>query len=363
MGIIRFILAITVVVAHSGSIFGFSFVGGQIAVQAFFIISGFYITLILNEKYVGINGSYKLFISNRFLRLYPLYWVILFLTVALSFTVSVCTNGNILGKFSIYAEYFNSMDLGSFVFLLFTNLFIFLQDIVMFLGLDTSSGQLFFASNFKETLPQLHKFLFIPQAWAIGIEIYFYLIAPFLVRKKLKFIIPLILLSLCLRFALFHYGLNNDPWSYRFFPTELVFFLLGIVSYQIYVKMRTLKIKSAYLNTAWFGIIGFTLFYNFLPIPYKYPIYLFLFFICLPFIFILTKKWKYDAYIGELSYPIYISHIFVLACMLVFKIPLVFGFGLSLTIMTILFSILLNKLVAKKIERIRQKRIITTANI
>jgi len=242
-------------------------------------------------------------------------------------------------------------------------MFLFLQDIVMFLGLDTSSGQLFFTSNFWETSPQLHKFLFIPQAWTIGVEITFYLIAPFLVRKKLKFIFPLILLSLLLRFVLSHYGLSKDPWSYRFFPTELVFFLLGIVSYQIYVKIRTLDIKKGYLNTIWISAIGLTLFYNYFPIPYKYPIYLFLFFICLPFIFILTKKWKYDNYIGELSYPIYISHLFILPCMSVLKIPEVFGLGLNLIIMTVMFSILLNELVAKKIEKIRQKRIMPTANI
>ena len=363
MGILRFILAITVVIAHSSSVFGFSFVGGQIAVQAFYIISGFYMTLILNEKYVGINRSYKLFISNRFLRLYPIYWTVLFLKIASSLAISISTNGINLGKFAIYTEYFHTMSFGSFIFLLFTNLFIFLQDMVMFLGLDVSSGQLFFTSNFNETSPQLNKFLFIPQAWTVAVELSFYLIAPFLVRKKLKLIISLILLSLLLRFVLFHYGLSNDPWSYRFFPTELVFFLLGIVSYQIYVLIRTLDIKKGYLNAIWFSILGFTLFYNFLPIPYKYPIYLFLFFICLPFIFILTKKWKYDIYIGELSYPIYISHIFVLGCMIAIKIPVVFGLGLSLIVMTVIFSILLNELVAKKIEKVRQKRIIPTANI
>ncbi len=72
MGILRILLAISVVLAHSSSIFGFSLVGGQIAVQAFYIISGFYMALILNEKYIGANNSYKLFISNRFLRLYQI---------------------------------------------------------------------------------------------------------------------------------------------------------------------------------------------------------------------------------------------------------------------------------------------------
>jgi peptidoglycan/LPS O-acetylase OafA/YrhL len=126
MGFLRFILAITVVIAHSSPIFGFTFVGGQIAVQSFYMISGFYMTLILNEKYVGTNSSYKLFISNRFLRLYPIYGMVLLLTIVSSVIVSIYTNGNNLGKFGIYAEYYDVMSFGSLFFLVFTNLLLFL---------------------------------------------------------------------------------------------------------------------------------------------------------------------------------------------------------------------------------------------
>ena len=48
MGLLRLILAISVVIWHSSPIFGISLVGGQAAVQAFYIISGFYMALILN---------------------------------------------------------------------------------------------------------------------------------------------------------------------------------------------------------------------------------------------------------------------------------------------------------------------------
>lgn len=357
MGILRFILALAVVIAHSGPIFGFKFVGGLAAVQAFYIISGFYMTLILNEKYIGINGSYKLFISNRFLRLFPIYWTVLFLTLALSVAISVYTNGADLGQFSVYAQYFHTMSFGSFVFLLFTNLFLFLQDIVMFLGLDVTSGHLFFTSNFRETSPQLFQFLFIPQAWTIGVEIAFYLIAPFIVRRKIKFILLLILCSILLRLVLVFNGLHVDPWAYRFFPTELVFFLLGVISYHIYLKIRALDIKKGYLKAIWGSLVAISLFYNFIPIPYKYPIYLVLFLISLPFVFMLTKNWKVDAYIGELSYPIYISHMFLLSCITTFNIPVYFGKGLNLVLVTILFSLILNEFVAKKNEKVRQKRL------
>lgn len=361
MGIVRFILAISVVIAHSSPIFGCSLVGGQIAVQAFYIISGFYMALILNEKYVGINDSFKLFITNRLLRLYPIYWAVLVLTILGSALTMIFSNGSNLGKFWIYAEHFTTMGYESIIFLVFTNIFLFLQDVVMFLGLDTSTGQLFFTADFNQTSPQLHQFLFIPQAWTIGIELTFYLIAPFLVRRNLNIIIILILSSLLLRFTLVQNGLSHDPWSYRFFPTELVFFLLGIVSYKLYSKVRNTTIRKSHLFTILIGLICLTLFFNFLPLTYKTPLYLCVFFICLPFIFILTQKWKIDSYIGELSYPIYISHLFVLMCLKVLKIPAWFGTGLTLTLTTVLFSIFLNELIARKIERVRQNRLRTTS--
>lgn len=359
MGILRFLLALSVVLAHAGPIFGFRLVGGQIAVQSFYIISGFYMTLILNEKYVGANNSYKLFISNRLLRLYPIYWTVLLLTILYSIGLYFYTNGNDMGSLSYYADYWQHIGVTGFIFLVFTNIFLFLQDTIMFLGLDTHTGNFFFTSNFIETSPPLYKFLLIPQAWTIGVEIAFYLIAPFLVRKKLKVIIPLIAISLLLRIILiFHFGYKHDPWTYRFFPTELVFFLLGIIAYHVYKRLQKIELKDTHLKLIWGGVIAFTLVYGFLPTQIKGLVYLTAFFLALPFVFILTKSWKKDTYIGELSYPIYISHMFVLIMIEALNIPLPGGLGLTVSLLTVLLSILLNNVVAKRIERIRQKRLV-----
>src|SRR5574340_1067478 len=88
MGILRFILALTVIIAHSEPLYGFVFIEKVMAVQSFYIISGFYMAFILNEKYVG-PGSYRIFITNRILRLYPAYWCILGLTVIGFFTLKL----------------------------------------------------------------------------------------------------------------------------------------------------------------------------------------------------------------------------------------------------------------------------------
>ena len=78
MGILRFLLAACVVAGHSTPIMGLPLLEAGMAVKAFFMISGFYMTLILSGKYRVRNAEgYWLFISNRFLRIYPSYLVVL----------------------------------------------------------------------------------------------------------------------------------------------------------------------------------------------------------------------------------------------------------------------------------------------
>jgi len=72
MGIIRVALALAVVLSHLPPA-TFHFVSGGVAVQAFFIISGFYMALVLSSKY----SSTSLFYSNRLLRLMPSYFVMM----------------------------------------------------------------------------------------------------------------------------------------------------------------------------------------------------------------------------------------------------------------------------------------------
>ena len=357
MGTIRLILATAVIIFHSSSIFGIQSVGGQIAVQAFYIISGFYMALILNEKYIGINNSYKLFISNRFLRIYPIYWIVFIITIIASIASNIYTNGNNAGALNAYIKYGNHFGVLSYVYLIVSNIVIFLQDAVFFLGIQIPEGNLFFTSNFKDTFPPLYTFYFVPQAWTIGIELTFYLIAPFLARRNLKVLLSLIFLSLMLRLILIHNGLFADPWSYRFFPTELVFFLLGIISYRFYSYLNKFNLNQYICKIIFIIILLMITFYDSINFPGKYFIFFFFFFSCLPFIFILTKGWKFDKYIGELSYPMYISHLLLLRVLNVLKIPLLGSFGLTLTILTILFSITLNVLITKRIEKLRQNRI------
>lgn len=359
MGLIRLLLALSVIVAHAGSIFGLDFLGGPMAVQSFFIISGFYMSLVLNEKYIGAHKSYTLFLSNRLLRLFPIYWVVLLLTIILvTFAIGYDSKVEFGSGLQYCVAYFGQMSWGSLAFLIFIHIFLIGQDMVMFLGLDIHTGHLFFTADFWKTSPQLYKFLLLPQAWTIGIEITFYLIAPFIVRRKPIVILSLIFLSIAIRILLIRSGLANDPWTYRFFPSVLVFFLLGNLSYHIYKRIENAPLNFGIPLSITLLVLLFSMFFHQIMIPHREGLFFIVFFLAVPFIFKQSRHSRIDAALGNLSYPVYICHSLIgLFLGRMTGLTRIFGDGLTEAILAIGFSLILNKVVGVPIERIRQKRV------
>lgn len=78
-GVYRTFLAFVVMAHH---LLGIPFIG-HYAVHGFFILSGYLMTLIMCEKYGYSIRGVRLFAINRWLRLYPSYFVILVLTVCI----------------------------------------------------------------------------------------------------------------------------------------------------------------------------------------------------------------------------------------------------------------------------------------
>ncbi|MBN2166279.1 MAG: acyltransferase [Marinilabiliaceae bacterium] len=356
MGIIRVLLAISVVIAHSMPVFGNTMVGGTLAVQAFYIISGFYMALILNEKY----NNYKLFITNRLLRLLPTYWFVLILAIGYSIFI-FAVNREHAAYLDPYFDHFSEFSLLSKLFIVLANLFVIGQDIIMYLGIDLQSGNLFYTGVFNGSEPPLYSFLFMPQAWTISLELMFYLIAPFIVRRKTTTILLFISLSLLLRFILVNKGLNYDPWTYRFFPNELSIFLMGAISYKMYKRKFIAQINSYWRLLIWISFLIITMLYQFIPWAGKPIIYLLITMFSIPFIFHHFKNNKLDTYIGEISYPIYLSHLLIMVVMSF--ISNFFGFSLgsewslSIIFITIFFSLATIQFIIKPIDKYRQNRI------
>ena len=217
MGCLRLLLALSVVIAHTSPIFGIRLVSGAAAVETFFIISGFYMALVINEKYFAagqaLKSAYKLFIEARAMRLYPLYAFILALTLVMQAALlrpGVGT-GALAPSLGLWVQNFHQMRWFSLLLLAGTNLSLIGQDCVVFSGLNAQTGKLFWTPNFWSVpLPGYH-FLFVPQAWTLGLEIVFYLLAPFLVRRKAAFLISVAAASFALKHTLAHLAFVTTP--------------------------------------------------------------------------------------------------------------------------------------------------------
>ena len=362
MGFLRLLHAISVLMWHSTPIFGLPLIGGVAAVQTFYMISGFYMTLILATKYVG-PGSYRLFIVNRFLRLFPIYWVILGLTLAsaLAYRLSM---GHWL-QLEPFVAWRHQLSGTTGLYLLLTNFAIVGQDLLLFLGLDPQQGTLFWTNNFLAQEVPIYAFLLVPQAWSIGVEIAFYLVAPLIVRRNVYQVGGLILLSLLLR-AYLYYGLgwHFDPWTYRFFPTELAFFLFGTLAFRLYEWLKRQTWPPAIAWGITLLVLGMTILYPLLPTPLgdeelKMWCHYALILLGLPFVFLATTTSKLDRWVGELSYPVYLVHFLILTLLRIIPGTAALGFseGAVALLLSLVAAWLLNVSIANPVEKLRQARI------
>jgi peptidoglycan/LPS O-acetylase OafA/YrhL len=356
MGSLRFILAMSVVYGHAGDFLGFPFIPGDTAVQVFYAVSGFYMALVLNEKYRPPSSSYRLFISNRFLRLFPVYAAVLCLTLLLAVAVAHFSSDQLafVKEWRLIAP----LDWWSAAFLVGTQIVMWGQDLYLFLTIK--DGALAFLPNFTTDPQPLFRLLVIPQGWTLGLEFSFYLLAPFIVRRSLRVIALILAASLLLRLCLqFWFGYSGDPWSYRFFPSELAVFLLGALGYRIYrtpsvpdrsalplFLLAVAAVGAALLINRWHGI-GRIASVSFLMLACA----------AIPFLFRISKDNLLDRHLGELSYPIYICHVLVI-WFLDFVVPLgsMTVRGMCIIAATLVASSALYLWIDRPVDRWRQRR-------
>lgn len=326
---------------------------GDLAVQCFYIISGFYMTLILNEKYVGHNSNI-LFYTNRALKIYPIYFSVLTLLVV--WAVFVFEKGY-PGTLSFYSDYW-PLPASTLIYLIFVNLFLIGLDSIFFFGID-KGGRMFYTNDINRQTPYLVQFAFNSFAWTIGVELFFYLIAPFVVRKGIKWIVVILILSLFARIYCTIIGLTYSPWTYIFLPNQLMFFMGGALSYYIYKNIKNASVSKTKMKSLFILFVSVLILYNqILDESYlKQSVLFILEVLSIPYIFILTKNYKIDRFLGNLSFPIYLSQALILRITVAKSFPKIMGLGFTTLIITISLSILLDLLVAKPIEKYRQRRV------
>lgn len=350
MGLLRTLLALTVVFAHLPMSDGDVFVGGQNAVQLFYLISGFLICHVLRSN-EGYQNAFN-FYASRALRIYPAYFAVALSTLLLSPWLHPDLSG-----------FYREAPLSVAWWPALTNLTLIGQDWVMFTAVD--QGALVWSSDFRRSDLQLWHGLLIPQAWTLGVELSFYLLAPFALRSTPR-LLTLLAASLALRVWLHVVGLGpHDPWRYRFFPAELSIFLLGALanrfllpryeSWQASARSRLLPL----LTTA--AVLIAVLGYGLLPddFPGRRALLFLLVLAALPALFTFQNQHRWDRRIGELSYPLYIGHMLVVWSADRIADPVTpsetVAYSLAVAGVALLFAVALNHSIVEPVERLRRR--------
>jgi peptidoglycan/LPS O-acetylase OafA/YrhL len=290
MGLIRLFLALVVAVdhwrvimLHEKSIFlddvvKFGFNAGY-AVMFFYVISGFLITFTLTRNYATDRSGVTAFYRNRFIRIFSLYWpmvILAFILVASAWPQFVASS--LPDKF--------------------TSIFL--------LGMDWRVAFATYpTTSFAGTIDGLH------QAWTLGAELLFYLLAPIFIRSW-KIGATALIASFSLRaYFVFRYGSDvQDVWTYHFVGTTFGFFMLGHLA----------CLFGRYLANPWLGVILTVS--SFLVMLYggsyasfdtpRFWVSVLLFSVAVPGLFEATKNVRWMNALGDLSYPVYLIHTLVL---------------------------------------------------
>lgn len=298
---LRFLLAMSVVFRHTAWGASGPMISASLAVQVFFILSGFYMSLVLTGKYRLPSGKADLgaFWSARLFRLMPGYWVALGVTL-------LVMGGSVFAVAQGLPTWVQVWAFLSNIFIVGLDGLLFIQNV----GGVISAREAFAAADY-----QPHHLMVIPVAWTLSLEIAFYAMAPWLVRWRTTWLLAACGGAVLARVFAAQMGLWNDPWAYRFLPFEMVFFLLGILIHRLYAS-RVFLPKWASL-----GLFSLLFLFPILPslsifgVDWRTLALFGLTAATVPTLFNLTKDSSADRAIGELSYPIYLIHYAVILVM------------------------------------------------
>jgi peptidoglycan/LPS O-acetylase OafA/YrhL len=149
-----------------------------------------------------------------------------------------------------------------------------------------------------------YNFLEIGQAWSISLEIWFYLMAPFLVKRSTAFLACVMAASIAMNFSAEAQGLP----AYFFFPGQLYLFTTGIIVHRLYEKHRARIDAQPYGPFMLVGLVGVVLIYQWLPTDFGRLAVLAICTAAIPWLFSYFRNKRWDVELGNLSYAIYVCH-------------------------------------------------------
>ncbi len=345
MGTLRFLLALSVIASHAAGLgipmpkghafplWGMYLIDGRQAVALFFIISGFYMALVVNTKYK--NETLKFYL-NRFLRLWPAYIVVFIL--AFIFTP---TGTNIINALK-------DCGFATKAYVWLCNVFILGTDSFWLLSLDNC--HLIYHPWFINPDSNGASLLMNQPAFSISMEMIFYLMAPFILRSVKRTWIYFFL-GVIYFFIIELTNNVNMIYQYHLLPASFIYFALGALAWH-YSQIKTFELTNKKLILIFAGCFSLMFVYTLFSM-----IIILGFTILIPRLFELTKNNKADRFIGELSYPLYLVHFPVLIFLwghgvAANKIGIV-CFGITLVI-----SVLIHLAIERPIDKWRQKMLL-----
>ncbi|MDB3896055.1 acyltransferase [Alphaproteobacteria bacterium] len=345
MGTLRLLLAVLVLASHSG-IARFT---GVLGVECFYVISGFYIQMILTEKYaVGADWKWR-FYKSRFLRIFVPYWVILIIVAGLSIEKVKAFSGA------------SALDLAISSF---SNFFIIGSEQIKFFRIHEGCSY------------PLWDMLLIPQVWSVGLELVFYALIPFIftyTRLMMGFV-SVVIVAKVLMFSIAdaNFILNTecaDGLLNGILPLEFGTFCAGALLYHIYLKLHIPPKFHPYFYVAVLSVIFATSFLllgkfnDFFVDPefflINYHSYLLLIASVTPVLFLVSRSYAWDQFIGNLSYPFYLWHLFILQQLSLLNFTQGEVFGVAL-IITLVASALTLVIVETPVNRYRHRKFSTS---
>lgn len=333
-GAFRFVLSVMVVVTHMFYPYWF----GHYAVFGFFILSGYLMTYVTNKVYFLNTSGVSRFLVNRFLRIYPIYYVVVFFSIIVLYFIPDAHVFNPSLTIPVNSQ--------EWIF----NIFIF--------GMESDSSS-----------------RIVPPVWALANELIYYILICLILGRKSYIAIAWLLVSVVWVLYSIYVG---DSFHNRYFSVVAASlpFSIGAVFYH-YKKY----LVRVFENVSWYSLILFTLYVLVSPIsvlflnksdflyglidPHGLVMYLNVI-LMLIWIGKLTDLKpinptvaSFDKFLGDLSYPLYLVH-WVVGLVLANYVFESLNRGSFLLMITCLFfsifvSILLVLTIERPLEIIRLK--------
>jgi peptidoglycan/LPS O-acetylase OafA/YrhL len=319
----RFILALCVVQGHLvGRGESALWLAWQ-AVFSFYVLSGFLMSLILNQDYGFTPGGLARFAVNRWLRLFPVYYTVIGLTALYIAFIGPLNQLN------------GAMLLPSTATAIFANL-----SIVTLTGFDFA--------------PEMQRLS--PTTWSLAIEIFCYaLLAVYFAKSRARLLVMLMVGIGVAAVQIFidldqpHYGFQNH---YSVLQAGLIPFALGGLAYfcrsaRIYEFSGTKLLLLGMLFLANFVVCYWSDFHKYVSSLYVAAV---LNALLVPMLFTQTTKHSWQKILGGLSYPIFLCH-WVVATLILIYVPAIGGKGFMLFAAATAGSVLLSLLLYYGVDR------------